>query len=125
MSSSEATACMHARLHAGSTRLRALPSITADAPPSLAHGRLIGGAACTGANATRQSHNSIQYKPCYAGRLIHADIAGPFVRTQHTGFQYLCVLVDDHTRFRAVHCLKSSQRRQFTFDASWHPLMRS
>eukprot|EP00965_Chrysotila_dentata_P079466 2620550-Pleurochrysis_carterae.AAC.4 len=36
------------------------------------------------------------YKPSHAGRLIHADIAGSFVRTQHGGFQYLLVLVDDH-----------------------------
>eukprot|EP00965_Chrysotila_dentata_P033500 1115134-Pleurochrysis_carterae.AAC.1 len=36
MSPDAATSCMHARLHAGATRLRCLPSITADAPASLA-----------------------------------------------------------------------------------------
>eukprot|EP00965_Chrysotila_dentata_P140517 4646012-Pleurochrysis_carterae.AAC.1 len=88
---------MHNRIHAGATRLRALPSITADAPPALAHGRFDGCAACTTANATRHAHDSTLYQPSYAGRLIHADIAGPFVRTHHTGYQYLLVLVDDHT----------------------------
>eukprot|EP00965_Chrysotila_dentata_P118615 3921815-Pleurochrysis_carterae.AAC.5 len=105
MSRTEATACMHARLHARSTRMRTLPSITADAPASLAHGRFDGYAACSEANATRNPHNASQYKPSYAGRLIHADIGSPFIRTQHTGFQYLLVLVDDHTRFKAVHLL--------------------
>eukprot|EP00965_Chrysotila_dentata_P017181 570327-Pleurochrysis_carterae.AAC.1 len=101
MSPDAATSCMHARLHAGATRLRCLPSITADAPASLARGRFDGCAACTEANATRHPHSSAHYKPSHAGRLIHADIAGPFVRTQHTGYQYLLVLVDDHTRFKA------------------------
>eukprot|EP00965_Chrysotila_dentata_P045965 1527440-Pleurochrysis_carterae.AAC.1 len=107
MSPTKATERMHNRIHAGATRLRALPSITADAPPALAHGRFDGCAACTTANATRHTHDSNLYQPSYAGRLIHADIAGPFVRTHHTGYQYLLVLVDDHTRFKAVHFLKN------------------
>eukprot|EP00965_Chrysotila_dentata_P166129 5485454-Pleurochrysis_carterae.AAC.1 len=98
---------MHARLHAGVTCLRSLPALTADAPASLAHCQFRGCGACTEANATRHSHNMVHYKPTHAGRLIHADIAGPFVRTQHTGYQYLLVLVDDHTRFKAVQFLKN------------------
>eukprot|EP00965_Chrysotila_dentata_P155869 5150447-Pleurochrysis_carterae.AAC.1 len=39
MSAPEAADCMHNRLHAGNTRLRALPAITADAPSSLAQAR--------------------------------------------------------------------------------------
>eukprot|EP00965_Chrysotila_dentata_P100084 3306933-Pleurochrysis_carterae.AAC.2 len=97
MSPNGATACMHARLHAGDTRLRNLPAITADALVSLAHGHFDVCAACTEANATYHPHNTTHCKPSHAGRLIHADIAGPFVRTQHTGFQYLLILVDDHT----------------------------
>eukprot|EP00965_Chrysotila_dentata_P206881 6183798-Pleurochrysis_carterae.AAC.1 len=101
MSAPEAAACMHNRLHAGNTHLRALPAITADAPSSLAQARHDGCEACTEANATRHPHDSTLYKASYPGRLIHADIAGPFVRTQFTGFQYVLVLVDDHTRFKA------------------------
>eukprot|EP00965_Chrysotila_dentata_P256104 6212435-Pleurochrysis_carterae.AAC.1 len=80
MSPGDATACMHARLHAGATCLRNLPAITADAPASRAHGRFDGCAACTEA-ATRHPHNAMQYKPSQAGRLIHADIGRGTVRT--------------------------------------------
>eukprot|EP00965_Chrysotila_dentata_P026266 871259-Pleurochrysis_carterae.AAC.1 len=90
---------MHRRLHAGSTRLRSLPAITADAPPALARGRHEGCDACLEANATRLPHDSNRYKPSHAGRLVHADIAGPFIRTMHGGYQYALILVDDHTRF--------------------------
>eukprot|EP00965_Chrysotila_dentata_P094475 3123254-Pleurochrysis_carterae.AAC.1 len=78
MSPANATACMYTRLHAGATRLRSLPALTVDAPASLAHGHFRGCEACTEANATRHAHNTVQYKPTHAGRLIHADIAGPF-----------------------------------------------
>eukprot|EP00965_Chrysotila_dentata_P191682 6174677-Pleurochrysis_carterae.AAC.5 len=67
--------------------VRFLPSIPADAPAALAHGRFDGCAACTEANATRHIYGSSQYKPAsYAGRLIHADITGPIVRTHHVGY---------------------------------------
>eukprot|EP00965_Chrysotila_dentata_P069882 2308372-Pleurochrysis_carterae.AAC.3 len=82
MSLSKATHFMHRRLHAGATVLRALPNLTADAPSSLAHGSLSGCEACIEANATRLPHTSVYYKPSYAGRLTHADIAGPFLRSQ-------------------------------------------
>eukprot|EP00965_Chrysotila_dentata_P206750 6183720-Pleurochrysis_carterae.AAC.1 len=71
MSPSDATLHMHRRLHAGASRLRALPTITADAPPALARGRFDGCAACTEANAARLPHESHLYKPSHAGRLIH------------------------------------------------------
>eukprot|EP00965_Chrysotila_dentata_P258600 6213281-Pleurochrysis_carterae.AAC.1 len=86
---SKATECMHNRLHAASTHLRPLPAITANAPAALAHGCFEGCSACTEANATRHVQDFVQYKPSFAGLLIHADIAGPFVRTHHTGFRYL------------------------------------
>eukprot|EP00965_Chrysotila_dentata_P164322 5426210-Pleurochrysis_carterae.AAC.1 len=84
MSPPEATTCMHNRLHAGVTRLRALPSITADTPSSLEDGAFHGCFACTEANATRYAHNSVQYVPSYTGRLIHADTAGPISYAQNT-----------------------------------------
>eukprot|EP00965_Chrysotila_dentata_P023502 779001-Pleurochrysis_carterae.AAC.1 len=83
MSPDDATRCMHRRLHAGASRLRSLPSLTADAPPALARGRFDGCDACVEANACRLPHDGQHYRPTYAGRLIHADIAGPFVRTLH------------------------------------------
>eukprot|EP00965_Chrysotila_dentata_P125246 4140886-Pleurochrysis_carterae.AAC.1 len=57
MSADDATRYMHQRLHAGATRLRNLPNITADAPSSLAKGHFRGCDACTEANATRHTHD--------------------------------------------------------------------
>eukprot|EP00965_Chrysotila_dentata_P081591 2694130-Pleurochrysis_carterae.AAC.1 len=102
MSADDATHYMHRRLHAGAARLRNLPNITADAPSSLARGHFRGCEACTEANATRHPHTAQLYRESYPGRLIHADIAGPFLRTHAGGHQYALVLVDDHTRFKSV-----------------------
>ena len=41
-----------------------------------------------------------QHQKCRPGRLIHADIAGPFIRAKVGHFQYLLVLVDDHSGFK-------------------------
>eukprot|EP00965_Chrysotila_dentata_P127675 4221864-Pleurochrysis_carterae.AAC.1 len=119
MSPDNATSCMHNRLQAGANRLRALPSITADAPRSLSHGQFKGCAACTEANASRLAHNTVPYKPSYPGRLIHADIAGPSVRTQNTGYKYLLVLIDDQTRFKAIHFLKNKEVLNTSMSEEW------
>eukprot|EP00965_Chrysotila_dentata_P155100 5125205-Pleurochrysis_carterae.AAC.2 len=85
MSADDATQYMHRRLHAGASRLRRLPDIIiADAPSSLANGSFAGCNACTESNATRLPQTSHLYKETYPGRLIHADIAGPCLRS-HTG----------------------------------------
>eukprot|EP00965_Chrysotila_dentata_P257369 6212866-Pleurochrysis_carterae.AAC.2 len=73
MSPRDATVCPHRRLHIGATRLRQLPKLTADAPASLASGRLDGCAACSEANAPELSHPGELYTPSYAGRLVHAE----------------------------------------------------
>eukprot|EP00965_Chrysotila_dentata_P012491 410608-Pleurochrysis_carterae.AAC.1 len=119
MSPAKATERMHNRLYAGATRLRALPSLTADAPSALAHGRFDGCAAFTTADATRHVHDSTLYKPSYAGRLIHADIAGPFVRTHHTGYQYLLMLVKRALKPYISSRIKPKRRR--TCDVSLPP----
>ena len=60
------------------------------------------------ANATRHSHSSPDvYKPSYVGRLIHADIVGPFKVSATGGYRYALVLVDDHSRFKFVYFLKT------------------
>eukprot|EP00965_Chrysotila_dentata_P238673 6202655-Pleurochrysis_carterae.AAC.2 len=97
MSPRNATICLHRRLHVGATHLRRLPELTSDAPASLATGRLDGCSSCFEANAHKLSHKTELYRPSHAGRLIHADIAGPFTRFRHGGYQYLLVLVDDHS----------------------------
>eukprot|EP00965_Chrysotila_dentata_P013650 451732-Pleurochrysis_carterae.AAC.1 len=69
MSPRDAAACLHRRLHLGETRLRQLPSLTTDAPPSLASGRFDGCAACSEANAVKPPHKGERYAPSHAGRL--------------------------------------------------------
>eukprot|EP00965_Chrysotila_dentata_P137302 4541498-Pleurochrysis_carterae.AAC.1 len=103
MSPHDATVCLHRRLHIGASHLRRLPEITADAPISLASGRLDGCSACSEANAHKLSHKSELYRPSHAGRLIHADIAGPFTRSRHGGYKYLLVFIDDHSRYKAAY----------------------
>mmetsp|Transcript_15426 Transcript_15426/g.33480 ORF Transcript_15426/g.33480 Transcript_15426/m.33480 type:complete len:233 (+) Transcript_15426:347-1045(+) len=102
----DAAAAMHRRLHCSAAHLRRLPTMCADAPASLARTRHVGCAACTEANATRASYSSDHYEPSYAGRLVHADIAGPFNASSRGKATYLLVLVDDHSRFKGVCFLK-------------------
>eukprot|EP00965_Chrysotila_dentata_P093126 3075786-Pleurochrysis_carterae.AAC.1 len=66
MSPHDATVCLHRRLHIGASHLRRLPEITADAPVSLASGRLDGCSACSEANAHKLSHKSELYRPSHA-----------------------------------------------------------
>ena len=56
-------------------------------------------------HATHVPHSGKAYQRSHVGRLIHADIAGPFKRSHH-GFFYFLVLVDDHSRFKQVYFLK-------------------
>eukprot|EP00965_Chrysotila_dentata_P077510 2558482-Pleurochrysis_carterae.AAC.1 len=81
MSANDAARCMHRRLHAGAARIKALPSLVADAPASLAQSLPPSCSACVEANATRHPHSAERYAPTYPGRLIHVDIAGPFVES--------------------------------------------
>eukprot|EP00965_Chrysotila_dentata_P138100 4568236-Pleurochrysis_carterae.AAC.1 len=101
MSADDAARCIHRRLHAGTARIKALPTLTADAPSSLKASHPPACSACLEANAARQPHPGEHYTPTYPGRLIHIDIAGPFVESVDGARKYALVLVDDHTRFKA------------------------
>ena len=119
LSGDAAVDALHRRLHIGQDLIKKLPDITADAPDNLRHGRSHSCAACVEANATRLPHKNARYKPSRVGRVVHADIVGPFKRSMVGGFQYMLVLVDDHSRFISVHflCKKSealSEIRSFT-----------
>ena len=104
-SADAAVDALHRRLHIGQDLIKKLPQITADAPANLQHGRTHSCAACLEANATRLSHKGSRYQPSRVGRLVHGDIVGPFKRSLVGSYQYMLVLVDDHSRFISVHFL--------------------
>eukprot|EP00965_Chrysotila_dentata_P051836 1721038-Pleurochrysis_carterae.AAC.1 len=83
---------MHNRLYAGSTHLCSLPSITADVY-RLRSPKGASMAVPLALKPTRLGRRTTLYSTNRAtrGRLIPADIAGLFVRTQNSGFQYLLV----------------------------------
>ena len=91
---------MHRRLHVGARRMNLLPSLTADAPDNLSRAKVGSCPHCVTANANHHPHKSDRYEESMPGRLIHADIAGPFVKSAVGHHEYLLVLVDDHSRFK-------------------------
>ena len=101
----EALALIHRRLHVGFDLIRRLSSFAADVPQNIRTGRAESCEHCKEANATHLPHSSSAYAPSHVGRLIHADIVGPFRRST-CGFTYMLVLIDDHSRFKAVYFLK-------------------
>ena len=91
---------MHRRLHVGSRRMNLLPALTADAPANLSRAKVGSCPHCVTANATLHAHKADRYVESTPGRLIHADIAGPFIKSTVNHYEYLLVLVDDHSRFK-------------------------
>ena len=79
---------------------------SADAPPRLSKMHDLSCPHCTEANATHVPHKGSRYKPSHVGRLVHGDIVGPFKRSHGQGYQYMLVLVDDHSRALGVRLLR-------------------
>ena len=103
----DAAAVLHRRLHVSLDHLRRLGERSADAPEHIAAARSLTCPVCAEANSTRLPHGHSQYHPTHAGRLVHADIVGPFVASFFGGYKYALILVDDHTRFKFVYFLKA------------------
>ena len=80
---------MHRRLHIGSRRMNLLPTLTADAPANLARAKVGSCPHCVTANATLHAHKADRYVESSPGRLIHADIAGPFIKSAINHHEYL------------------------------------
>ncbi len=79
--------------------MRALPSITADAPSNLGKARASTSPFMVTANDTKRAHTESRYMESQSGRLIHLDIAGPLLESRIGRFRYLMLLIDDSTRF--------------------------
>ena len=121
----DVAAILHRRLHLGLGLLKRLGGRTEDAPSHLASATEITCPHCISANGHRLAHSSSQYHSSHAGRLVHADIAGPFKRSWLGGFQYALVLTDDHTRFKFIYFLKAKSEapdRVRRFIASFNAL---
>jgi len=98
---------LHRRLHIGFDTLRRLGTLAADIPENIRSGKTESCPHCKTANASHLAHNGNAYKPSYPGRLVHADIAGPFRRSVHGQHQYFLILIDDHTRWKEVYFLRT------------------
>ena len=61
---------------------------------------------CLEANAPHLPHGGTGYKPTRPGRLVHADLAGPFRRSLLGSYQYLLLVTDDHSRYKHVYFLR-------------------
>ena len=121
----DVAAILHRRLHLGLGLLKRLGGRTDDAPSHLASATEVTCPHCVAANGHRLAHSSSQYHSSHAGRLVHADIAGPFRRSWLGGFQYALVLTDDHTRFKFIYFLKAKSEapdRVRRFIASFNAL---
>eukprot|EP00965_Chrysotila_dentata_P032744 1091070-Pleurochrysis_carterae.AAC.1 len=79
MSANDAAQFMHRRLHCGGADLKRLVEYTTDAPRSLRQAAAPSCASCAEADSTRLSHTNDLYTPSHPGRLIHVDLAGPFL----------------------------------------------
>ena len=99
----EAAASLHRRLHVSLHHITQLHESMADAPAHIAKETHLTCPRCAEANSTRLSHPSSLYRPSYPGRLIHADVVGPFKPSYLGGYRYSLILVDDHSRFKFVY----------------------
>ena len=93
---------LHRRFHVGARRMNLLPPITADAPSNLSRAKVRSCPHFVAANSTLHSHSSDRYMESRPGRLIHADIPGPFAKSAIDHYKYLLAHVDDRSRLNSV-----------------------
>lgn len=97
---------LHRRLHVGVDCLRRLGELASDVPAHIqGASTAVNCTHCAAANSTRRPHSVSTYEPTHVGRLVHMDIAGPFKPSEHGGYRYCLVLVDDHSRHKFVYFL--------------------
>ena len=106
LSSAQAAELMHRRLHAGVTRMRALPHTTRDATSNLTSAPQCTCPYCAAANAKRTSHSGSLTTPTAEPGKIHLDLKGPFPRSVG-GYMYAAIFVDEFSRFIWFEPLKA------------------
>mmetsp|Transcript_32844 Transcript_32844/g.79785 ORF Transcript_32844/g.79785 Transcript_32844/m.79785 type:complete len:1719 (+) Transcript_32844:1464-6620(+) len=107
LSANGVAAILHRRLHVGIEHIRRLSRFSIDAPAHVASASRLSCEGCSEANATHLPHTASRYQPSHVGRLIHADIVGPFVSSRIGSYKYGLVLVDDHSRYKSVKFLRA------------------
>ena len=126
LSAENLAAQLHLSLHLSPKVMSRLSILTRDVPSKLSQHSGSHCVHCLTANATHSSHSSNDvYRPSYAGRLVHADIVGPFKQSAIGSFKYALVLVDDHTRHKFVYFLRRKSEalrrvRSFVADLNSH-----
>ena len=118
----DVAAILHRRLHLGLNLLKRLGGRTSDAPSHLASAAEVTCPHCVTANGHRLAHSSNQYHSSHAGRLVHADIAGPFKRSWLGGFQYAWC---SRTTTLALNSCTSSRPSRMRRTASGDSSLRS
>ena len=88
----DAAATLHRRLHISLEYIRRLGARTSDAPKHVASATRLTCAVCAEANSPSTSHGQSQYAPTHAGRLVHADIVGPFTPSFFGGSKYALIM---------------------------------
>ena len=63
--------------------MRRLPKLASDVPEHISSAARGTCSACLEANSVHLRHPGTSYAPSYPGRLLHSDIAGPFVTSAH------------------------------------------
>lgn len=107
LSPNELAAVLHRRLHVSLNRIRRLVTVAADVPSNAARADRMPCDACAEANSTRVPHSGQNYRPSHVGRLIHADIVGPFKNSADGRKKWMLVLVDDHSRYKFVYFMRT------------------
>ena len=105
MPADDAATALHWRLLIAPKRISSLSDIVADMPINAVQGTAAPTSFWAEANATKLPHAGKRYRPSHAGRLVHADLAGPFLASRNGGHKYLLVCVDDHSRFKGSYPL--------------------
>ncbi len=83
-------AVLHRRMHVSLDHLKRLGARSADAPKHVAAATNLTCVTCAEANAVNLPHGSSRYQPSHAGRLVHADIVGPFTSSMFGGTNTHC-----------------------------------
>ena len=113
MSSNNASAFMHRRLHCSTRKLRALPDTCREVPKNLSSAVETTCKYCPLAKITMASHSGQLRTPAPSPGVLHTDLKGPFPPSIG-GFRYAMFFTDEYSRFVWVVFLKTKEKAEMT-----------